>query len=282
MKHLTKFMTAVTFAVSLPTFGAAASFNCAKASTANEVAICSDDELSTLDETLAAVYKQARGSVSDAKRLKSEQVNWIKSIGTCNGNVDCLISAYRNRVLGLDYLDGQVVATLDPLQDQVAQLNEREEILALRENALTTELRALNSAIQAFEEEKRQAESQSENAANSEVQPQRKTYTETAVACINNNMNTYTVYDAKTMIASTSLLIRDRVGAPWRRFGETDDTKANFYFVDSNKIIAEANYPNNPKGFANRTQINLENGKQINFENETVKSEKTCVIASRR
>jgi hypothetical protein len=55
-------------------------------STANEIAICSDDELSTLDETLAAVYKQARSSVSDAKRLKTEQVNWLKSLGTCNGN----------------------------------------------------------------------------------------------------------------------------------------------------------------------------------------------------
>jgi len=154
MMRLTNLMTAVTFACSVPTFGAAASFNCAKASTANEIAICSDNELSTLDETLAAVYKKARGSVSDAKRLKGEQVNWIKSLGTCDGNVDCLISAYRNRILVLDYLDGQVAAKLDPLQDQVAQLNEREEILTLRENALTTELRALNSAIEAFEEEK--------------------------------------------------------------------------------------------------------------------------------
>ena len=154
MKRLTKLMAAVTFACSIPTFGAAASFNCAKASTANEIAICSDDELSTLDETLAAVYKQARSSVSDAKRLKGEQVNWIKSLGTCDGNVDCLISAYRNRILVLDYLDGQVAVTVDPLQDQFAQLNEREEILALRENALTTELRALNAEIERFEEEK--------------------------------------------------------------------------------------------------------------------------------
>ena len=102
MRHLTKFMTAVTFAVSLPTFGAAASFNCAKASTANEVAICSDDELSTLDETLAAVYKQARGSVSDAKRLKSEQVNWIKSLGTCNGNVELIQSLMASKSLALN------------------------------------------------------------------------------------------------------------------------------------------------------------------------------------
>ena len=154
MKRLTKIMTATMFACSIPTFAAAASFDCAKASTANEIAICSDDELSTLDETLAAVYQQARSSVSDAERLRGEQVNWIKSLGTCDGNVDCLLSGYRNRILVLDYLDGQVAVTVDPLQDQFAQLNEREEILALRENALTTELRALNSAIEAFEEEK--------------------------------------------------------------------------------------------------------------------------------
>ncbi|MDC0136289.1 hypothetical protein OAI26_06455 [Sulfitobacter sp.] len=154
MKNLVRFITATAFACGIPIFADAASFNCAKASTANEIAICSDDELSTLDETLAAVYKQARGSVSDAKRLKGEQVNWIKSLGTCDGNVDCLISAYRSRILVLDYLDGQVAVTLDPLQAQVAQLNQREEILAQRENALTTELRALNAEIERFEEEK--------------------------------------------------------------------------------------------------------------------------------
>lgn len=154
MKNLVSFITATAFACGIPIFADAASFNCAKASTANEIAICSDDELSTLDETLAAVYKQARGSVSDAKRLKGEQVNWIKSLGTCDGNVDCLISAYRSRILVLDYLDGQVAVTLDPLQAQVAQLNQREEILAQRENAFTTELRALNAEIERFEEEK--------------------------------------------------------------------------------------------------------------------------------
>ena len=154
MKRLTKIMTATMFACSIPTFAAAASFNCAKASTANEIAICSDDELSTLDEALAAIYKQARSSVSDAKRLKTEQVNWIKSLGTCNGNVDCLISAYDTRILILDYLDGTIAVKSYSLQDRISQLNEQEEILVLRENALTTELRALNSEIERFEEEK--------------------------------------------------------------------------------------------------------------------------------
>ena len=154
MKRLTKIMTAIMFACSIPIFAAAASFNCSKASTANEIAICSDDELSSLDETLAAVYKQARGSVSDAKRLKSEQINWIKSLGTCDGNAVCLISAYKTRIVILDYLDGKIAVKVDPLQDRITQLNEREEILAQRENAFTTELRALDSEIERFEEEK--------------------------------------------------------------------------------------------------------------------------------
>lgn len=152
MMRLTNLMTAVTFACIIPTFGAAASFNCAKASTANEIAICSDDELSTLDETLAAVYKQARGSVSDAKSLKDEQFNWIKILVTCDDNVDCLISAYDNRILVLDYSDGQVSMQLNFSQNRPLQLDEREEMLSMREQALTTELRALNSAIEAFEE----------------------------------------------------------------------------------------------------------------------------------
>ena len=56
----------------------AASFNCNKASTKNEIAICSDPELSTLDEVLAATYKQTRGIVSDANKLKNELRNYKK------------------------------------------------------------------------------------------------------------------------------------------------------------------------------------------------------------
>ena len=140
--------------LSIPTFLSAASFNCAKAASKNEKAICSDPELSNLDMVLAAIYKETRSTISDAKRLKKEQINWIKSLGTCDGNVDCLISAYKNRMLVLDYLDGQITVLIDPLQERIAQLNEREEILVQRENAFTTELRALNSEIERFEEEK--------------------------------------------------------------------------------------------------------------------------------
>ena len=143
----------VIFVLIVPNFLTAASFNCAKASSKNEIAICSDPELSNLDEILAATYKETRSNVSDTKKLKGEQINWIKSVGTCDGNVDCLLGAYRNRILVLDYLDGQVTVLIDPLQDRVAQLDEREEILDQTERAFTTELRALNSKIERLEEE---------------------------------------------------------------------------------------------------------------------------------
>ena len=156
MRRLTEIMTAAIFVLSIPSFASSASFDCAKASTDNEIAICSDVELSVLDETLAAVYKEARGSVSDSERLKVEQINWIKSLGTCDGNVDCLINAYKTRMVVLDYLDGQVSMQPNSNQDHILQLNEREEMLSMREQALTTELRALNSEIERFEDEKRQ------------------------------------------------------------------------------------------------------------------------------
>lgn len=149
-----KILVSFIFVIWIPTFLNAASFNCAKASSKNEKAICSDPELSNLDEILADIYRETRRSVSDAKRLKGEQINWIKSVATCDGNVDCLISAYENRILVLDYWDGQLSLIVDPLQNRIAQLDEREEILALRENAFTTELRALNSEMERFDKEK--------------------------------------------------------------------------------------------------------------------------------
>lgn len=76
------------------------------------------------------------------------------------------------------------------------------------------------------------------------------------------------------MIATTSVLIRERLGEPCRMINEGVYTKANFYFLDSDRTILEANYSNNPKGFANREQTNLENGKRVSFEDETITTKK--------
>jgi len=180
MKHALIFSLAIAF----PSLIGAASFDCSKAASKNEIAICSDPELSSLDEVLAATYKQTRSIVTDAKKLRNEQVNWIKSVATCEGNVDCLIGAYRDRIRVLDYVDGVLSVLDDPLQARIEELNEREEIISLRENALTTEIRALNSAIEQFEEDKLAFADQQNSAENKQEEetPAPKSVTQTTPA----------------------------------------------------------------------------------------------------
>jgi uncharacterized protein len=58
---------------------AAASFDCGKASTAYEHAICDNDDLSALDETLAVAYATAIGGLSKAatQTMRQNQRGWV-------------------------------------------------------------------------------------------------------------------------------------------------------------------------------------------------------------
>lgn len=76
-----------------------ASFDCAKASTLIEKAICSDPTLGKLDEALANNYN---GMLSadlgrPAKSIRNEQREWISKRNKCMTR-DCLVSAYRERI----------------------------------------------------------------------------------------------------------------------------------------------------------------------------------------
>ena len=53
----------------------AASFDCAKATSKNEKAICASPELSLLDEKLASFYKQTRSLAPSSDALKQQQIN---------------------------------------------------------------------------------------------------------------------------------------------------------------------------------------------------------------
>ena len=55
----------------------AASFDCSKATTETEIAICNDDELSALDELVSTSYNLSRKASSDKQKLLSEQRAWI-------------------------------------------------------------------------------------------------------------------------------------------------------------------------------------------------------------
>ena len=80
----------------------AASFDCKKARSEEEKAICANAELSKLDEDLAAAYKAALGLMSgDTKRIalfRKDQAEWVKERGRCGGTVSCLKSEYASRI----------------------------------------------------------------------------------------------------------------------------------------------------------------------------------------
>lgn len=78
----------------------AASFDCSKASSLVEKAICADSELSELDSALARAYKGALTAAANPAGLKAEQRSWIASRDQCK-DAACLRSAYQMRVAAL-------------------------------------------------------------------------------------------------------------------------------------------------------------------------------------
>lgn len=83
--------------MSLLTTAHAASFDCARASTKTEKMICSDVELSRLDEDLNAVYKNALHNENQSVALINSQKQWIRERNGCM-NPFCIRSAYSSRI----------------------------------------------------------------------------------------------------------------------------------------------------------------------------------------
>jgi uncharacterized protein len=81
----------------------AASFDCAKAETADEKTVCADRALNDLDFEMSVLYTQlkpllgmgARGDMEDA------QVAWLKRREGCGSDRTCLSKAYEDRLLQL-------------------------------------------------------------------------------------------------------------------------------------------------------------------------------------
>lgn len=78
----------------------AQSFNCRLAKTPDELVICSDSSLSSLDERMAQAYSDARNRVSPHARsqLNDEQRNWLLNRRACSSHVPCLRAAYEQRI----------------------------------------------------------------------------------------------------------------------------------------------------------------------------------------
>jgi uncharacterized protein YecT (DUF1311 family) len=78
-----------------------ASFDCAKAGTATEKAICSDIALARLDRNLSDAYAQAMSWASDGAEktaIRDAQRTWIGERNACGGDVGCLTAQYQARL----------------------------------------------------------------------------------------------------------------------------------------------------------------------------------------
>lgn len=78
----------------------AASFDCAKAETADEKAICADRRLNDQDVEMAVLYTQLKPLLGMGARgdLDDEQVAWLKRRAACKDDRACLGSAYEDRL----------------------------------------------------------------------------------------------------------------------------------------------------------------------------------------
>jgi uncharacterized protein len=87
----------------VPGEAASPSFDCAKAVTKTEHAICASDRLSTLDREMTNAYRDARagGGASAKKQIRKEQISWIGQRNACGGDTDCIEARMRGRIAAL-------------------------------------------------------------------------------------------------------------------------------------------------------------------------------------
>jgi uncharacterized protein len=78
----------------------AATFDCNKASTFVEKAVCSDSRLSAMDDDLGRLYKAALAGTSNSETLKSDQKAWLSLRDQCQDS-DCIKKAYGDRISAL-------------------------------------------------------------------------------------------------------------------------------------------------------------------------------------
>ena len=109
----------------------AASFNCQRASTAIEKAICANPEINDADEQLAILFRKAKSS-KDSNEIAKEQQAWIKARNKCQDKA-CVLSMYRDRITTLSAMFGPPQpADAPPLLNLPALKSEQSPDIAFR------------------------------------------------------------------------------------------------------------------------------------------------------
>ena len=78
----------------------AVSFDCQKAKTFTEKAICQNPELSALDDELDGLYQAAAANSKNPKALRKQEDKWLKERDACQTE-GCVKKAYQKRIIDL-------------------------------------------------------------------------------------------------------------------------------------------------------------------------------------
>ena len=98
---------ALLLSMGVGSVGRAASFDCNKATTETEIAICSDPELSALDDRLSKAYLTAK-RLNPSDMTKRDQLSWIKVRDECQNQL-CIEMMYLERLLELNDFDYEYI-----------------------------------------------------------------------------------------------------------------------------------------------------------------------------
>ena len=82
------------------------SFNCQKAVSTVEKAICGDEALARLDSRLGKAWKAVITAFNDDNmkaQMRQEQADWVASRNKCQTDVDCIVVSYRQRLDALGF-----------------------------------------------------------------------------------------------------------------------------------------------------------------------------------
>lgn len=111
------------FLLLISALASAASFPCDKAKSIIEKTICSQPELSDLDEYLGRYYWAARESLKHADAcMVSEQRAWLKTVRDACQDAACLKRVYLNRLAQLDALQPGAISLRNIALPKVAPL----------------------------------------------------------------------------------------------------------------------------------------------------------------
>jgi uncharacterized protein len=94
----------------------AASFDCSKASNIVETLICTDPNLSRLDDQMATAYAAPHNQSRDLQKLIADQRAWLRQRNACQ-TASCITTAYQQRIAALG---GQPSSNIPATQESPA------------------------------------------------------------------------------------------------------------------------------------------------------------------